>query len=247
MANDITIIGNSPAMNRIRNLLERVAPRDTTVLITGEAGTGKEFLARALHQRSTRRDRPFVAVDCAAFNNRGSQYELPGSNRKDVLDDIYEMAQGCTLFLGEIAASAPDLQSKLLRLLQQSAFQCAAKRAPYSTDVRFIAATALDLAEEVTKGQFREDLCHRLNVVAIELPPLREHKEDIPLLAEHFVHQLAMYYDRHIIGLSPSARAVLQRYNWPLNVRELKEALERAVMASEKEYISPEDLPERLL
>ncbi|MBV8807434.1 MAG: sigma-54-dependent Fis family transcriptional regulator [Acidobacteriaceae bacterium] len=245
MGSDITIIGNSVAMNRIRNLLERVAPRDTTVLITGEAGTGKEFFARAVHQRSARRDRPFVAVDCAAITNRGFQYELPRSYRKDVLEDLYEMAQDSTMFLGEVGAFSLDVQSKLLRLLQQPLFHNIAATA--SNPVRFIAATALDLAEEVSKGQFREDLYARLNVVTIDLPPLREHKDDIPLLADHFIHQLARHYNRHITGLSPSARAVLLRYDWPFNIRELKQALEHAVLGSEREYISPEDLPDRLL
>ena len=190
------IVGNSPPVRRLMELVDRVAPRDTTVLITGESGTGKELIARALHQKSSRRDRPFVAVNCAALGEHLFESELFGHEKGAFTGAIsmkrgrFEMAQGGTIFLDEVGELAQGLQAKLLRVLQQREFERVGGTQAHPLDIRVIAATNRDLGGRCRDGKFREDLYHRLNVVNLESPPLRDRKEDIPLLAQYFLAAL---------------------------------------------------------
>jgi transcriptional regulator with GAF, ATPase, and Fis domain len=247
------IVGNSPAIRRLLDLVERVAPRDTTVMITGESGTGKELVARALHQRSHRRDRPFIAVNCAALSETLFESELFGHEKGAFTGAIslkrgrFELAQGGTIFLDEVGELAPSLQAKLLRVLQQREFERVGGTQSHTLDIRVIAATNRDLAEDVREGRFREDLFHRLNVVNIDSPPLRERKEDVPLLAQYFLQRSAEHCKRQVQGLSREAEEIILQYSWPGNVRELENAMERAVVLGVSEWVLPEDLPEALL
>ncbi|HZS54193.1 MAG TPA: sigma 54-interacting transcriptional regulator [Bryobacteraceae bacterium] len=247
------IVGNSPPVRRMLELVERVAPRDTTVLITGESGTGKELIARALHQRSSRRDRPFIAVNCAALSENLFESELFGHEKGAFTGAIslkrgrFELAQGGTIFLDEVGELASSLQAKLLRVLQQREFERVGGTQAHSLDIRVIAATNRDLAEDVREGKFREDLFHRLNVVNIDSPPLRERKEDISLLAQYFLQRSAERCKRQVQGLSREAEGMIVQYSWPGNVRELENAMERAVVLGVSEWVLPEDLPEALL
>ena len=247
------IVGTSPAIRRLLELVERVAPRDTTILITGESGTGKELVARALHQRSHRRDRPFIAVNCAALSETLFESELFGHEKGAFTGAIslkrgrFELAQGGTIFLDEVGELAPSLQAKLLRVLQQREFERVGGTQSHTLDIRVIAATNRDLAEDVREGRFREDLFHRLNVVNIDSPPLRERKEDIPLLAQYFLQRSAERCKRQVQGLAREAEEIILQYSWPGNVRELENAMERAVVLGVSEWVLPEDLPEALL
>jgi Nif-specific regulatory protein len=234
-------------------LIERVAPRDTTVLITGESGTGKELIARALHEKSVRRERPFVAVNCAALTETLFESELFGHEKGAFTGAIslkrgrFELAQGGTIFLDEVGELAPSLQAKLLRVLQQREFERVGGSQAHPLDIRVIAATNRELSEDVRDGRFREDLYHRLNVVTLESPPLRDRKEDIALLARYFLQRSGERCKRQLQGLSPEAEAMLIEYGWPGNVRELENAMERAVVLGVSEWVLPEDLPENLL
>ena len=247
------IVGGSPVVRRLMELVARVAPRDTTVLITGESGTGKELIARALHQKSVRRDRPFVAVNCAALGEHLFESELFGHEKGAFTGAIsmkrgrFEMAQGGTIFLDEVGELAQGLQAKLLRVLQQREFERVGGTQSLPLDIRVIAATNRDLAEDVSDGKFREDLFHRLNVVNLESPPLRDRKEDIPLLAQYFLQRSAERCKRVVQGLSPESEAMIMAYGWPGNVRELENAMERAVVLGVSDWVLPEDLPESLL
>jgi Nif-specific regulatory protein len=247
------IVGNSPIIRRLLQLIDRVAPRDTTILITGESGTGKELIARALHQKSPRRDRAFVAVNCAALTETLFESELFGHEKGAFTGAIsqkkgrFERAQGGTIFLDEVGELAPSLQAKLLRVLQQREFERVGGTQPYPLDIRVIAATNRDLAEDVREGRFREDLYHRLNVVTLDSPPLRERKEDIPLLAQYFLRRSAERCKRQVLGLSPETEEIITQYSWPGNVRELENAMERAVVLGVSDWVLPEDLPESLL
>lgn len=247
------IVGNSPVIRRLMGLVERVAPRDTTVLITGESGTGKELIARALHQKSSRHDRPFVAVNCAALGEHLFESELFGHEKGSFTGAIslkrgrFEMAQGGTIFLDEVGELAQGLQAKLLRVLQQREFERVGGTQSLPLDIRVIAATNRDLGDDVSQGKFREDLYHRLNVVNLESPPLRERKEDIPLLAQYFLQRSAERCKRVVQGISGDAEAMILAYNWPGNVRELENAMERAVVLGMSDWVLPEDLPESLL
>ncbi len=247
------IVGSSPSIRRMLELVERVAPRDTTVLITGESGTGKELIARALHQRSSRRDHPFIAVNCAALSENLFESELFGHEKGAFTGAIslkrgrFELAQSGTIFLDEVGELAGSLQAKLLRVLQQREFERVGGTQPHPLDIRVIAATNRDLAEDVREGRFREDLFHRLNVVNIDSPPLRERKEDIPLLAQYFLQRSAERCKRQVQGLSREVEEILIQYGWPGNVRELENAMERAVVLGVSEWVLPEDLPETLL
>ncbi len=252
IASSTGIVGNSPAIRRQLDLVERVAPRDTTVLITGESGTGKELIARALHQKSLRRDRPFVAVNCAALTDTLFESELFGHEKGAFTGAIalkrgrFELAQGGTIFLDEVGELAPGLQAKFLRVLQQREFERVGGTEAHPLDIRVIAATNRDLADDVREGRFREDLYHRLNVVTLESPPLRDRKEDIPLLALYFLERSSERCKRHVDGISREAEEMMLQYAWPGNVRELENAMERAVVLGVSEWVLPEDLPESL-
>ena len=246
------IVGNSPAIRRLLEKIERVAPQNTTVMITGESGTGKELVARAIHQKSPRSDRPFVAVNCAALSETLFESELFGHEKGAFTGAIslkrgrFELAQGGTIFLDEVGELAPGLQAKLLRVLQQREFERVGGTQAHPLDIRVIAATNRDLLEDVRDGRFREDLYHRLNVVTLDSPPLRDRKEDIPLLSSYFLQRSSERCKRHVRGISREAEELMLQYAWPGNVRELENAIERAVVLGVSECVLPEDLPETL-
>lgn len=247
------ILGESPTIHRLLQMVDRLAPLDTTVLVLGESGTGKELVARALHDKSARRQAPFVAINCAALTPSLLESELFGHEKGAFTDagaqkkGKLEIADGGTVFLDEVGELAPELQAKLLRVLQQREFERVGGTKTLRLDVRLIAATNRDLSSEVKRGAFREDLYHRLNVVAIKTPPLRDRRDDIPLLARHFVSRAAARCGRRVDGISPEAEKCLTLYSWPGNVRELENAIERAVVLGEANQIFPEDLPESVL
>jgi two-component system, NtrC family, response regulator PilR len=244
------IIGNSSAMLQVFDLVETVAPTGSTVLITGESGTGKELIARAIHVRSPRADRPFVAVNCGALSETLLDSELFGhmrgaftgadANKKGLI----EVADKGTIFLDEIGEMSPMLQVKVLRVLQERKFRRVGGTEEVEADIRIIAATNRDLGRMVAEGQFREDLYYRINVIPVRLPSLRERAEDVPLLAEHFVIKFATQMKKTITGISGAALARLTAYPWPGNVRELENAMERAVALERTPSILPESLPE---
>ncbi len=223
------------------------------MLITGESGTGKELVARALHEKSTRRERPFVAVNCAALSESLFESELFGHEKGAFTGAVslkrgrFELAQGGTIFLDEVGELALPLQAKLLRVLQQREFERVGGTQVLSLDIRVIAATNRDLSDDVREGKFREDLYHRLNVVTLLSPPLRDRREDIPLLASYFLDRSAQRCKRHMQGISKEAETILMQYGWPGNVRELENAMERAVVLGVSDWVLPEDLPETLL
>ncbi len=248
-----SMIGESPRMWEVYRFIAKVAPRDTTVLIRGESGTGKELVARAIHDNSPRASKPFVAIHCAALTETLLESELFGHEKGAFTGAIaqkrgkIETADGGTLFLDEVGEIPLSMQVKLLRVLQEREFERVGGTRPLKVDVRLIAATNRDLEEAVRAGNFRHDLYYRLNVVSFTLPPLRERREDVPLLAAYFVTKFAARVRRRVVGVSPEARALLERYEWPGNVRELENAVEHAVVLGATEVILPEDLPETLL
>lgn len=244
------LTGESQPMLKLRQMIKRVAASETTVLILGESGTGKELAARSIHEQSRRRDNPFVPINCAAITDTLLESELFGyekgaftgadAQKKGRL----EMAQGGTVFLDEVGELAPGLQAKLLRVLQERELVRVGGVKPVKLDVRVVAATNRDLAAEARAGKFREDLYHRLNVIALRTPALRERKDDIPLLAMQFLEKSCRQCGRRMKGISPAAEACLRNYDWPGNVRELENAIERAVVMAETDLVLPEDLPE---
>ena len=237
--------GRSPAMRKVLELIDKVAPTDATVLVLGESGTGKELVARRIHHTSPRRDKPLVAVHCATFPENLLESELfgyergafTGANRRKV--GHFEYADGGTIFLDEVGELPASVQAKLLRFLQERQFTRLGGVEPVRVDVRVIAATNRDLEREVREGRFREDLFYRLNVFPIELPPLRERREDIPLLVEHFLRQR----NRPPDVVSPEAMEALLAYDWPGNVRELENVIERALILAGEGRITPDLLP----
>jgi Nif-specific regulatory protein len=247
------MVGRSARMKEVYQFIERVAPSDATVLIQGESGTGKELAARAIHKNSPRKNAPFVALNCAAFTETLLESELFGHEKGAFTSAIsqkkgfLEVAEGGTVFLDEVGELSPILQAKLLRVLQEREFMRVGGTRPIKINVRFLAATNRDLQKAVKENGFRGDLFHRLNVISIWLPALREHPEDIPSLAEHFAVRYAEKCNRVVRGISEEARACLMRYEWPGNIRELENAIERAVVVGTSEWILPEDLPEMLL
>ena len=247
------MVGESGAVRRVCQFIARVAPADTTVLVRGESGTGKELAARALHTNSPRRDRPFVAINCAALTETLLESELFGHERGAFTGALaqkkgkLEVADGGTLFLDEVGEMPPVIQAKLLRVLQEREFERVGGTRTIRVDVRVVAATNRDLEAAVRAGGFRQDLYYRLNVVSFEMPPLRERREDIPLLAGHFAAKYGAKFKRRVAGLSPEARDCLMAYDWPGNVRELENAIERAVVLGSTERVLPEDLPETVL
>ncbi len=242
------IIGQSKPMHEVFALVDKVAATKATVLLTGESGTGKELVARAIHARSPRRDEPFVAVNCMALPDTLLESELFGHEKGAFTGAVgrrkgrFELADGGTLLLDEVGEIAPALQVKLLRVLQERTFERVGGNAPITVDVRIVAATNRDLSQAVAKGRFRDDLYYRLNVVRIELPPLRERGEDLPALVAHFVQKYAAEVGRAAPEVSPQAMERIYRHPWPGNVRELENALERAVILAGPK-IRPEDLP----
>ena len=237
--------GRSPAMRKVLELIDKVAPTDATVLVLGESGTGKELVARRIHHTSPRRDKPLVAVHCATFPENLLESELfgyergafTGATRRKV--GHFEYADGGTIFLDEVGELPASVQAKLLRFLQERQFTRLGGVEPVRVDVRVIAATNRDLEREVREGRFREDLFYRLNVFPIELPPLRERREDIPLLVEHFLRQR----NRPPDVISPEAMEALLAYDWPGNVRELENVIERALILAGEGRITPDLLP----
>jgi Nif-specific regulatory protein len=247
------MIGESAAMQTVYSFIAKVASTDSTILVHGESGTGKEMVARAVHRNSPRVLKPFVAINCAALSETLLESELFGHERGAFTGAVaqvkgkLEVADTGTLFLDEVAELSPSIQAKLLRFLQEREFERIGGRKSIKVDVRLIAATNKDLKEAVKEGKFREDLFYRLNVVSIQLPPLRERKEDIPLLANYFTVKYGDKFKRRVSGISQEARAYLMQYDWPGNVRELENAMERAVVLGNTETILPEDLPESIL
>jgi DNA-binding NtrC family response regulator len=243
------LIGRSEPMRRVFRTLERVARSPANVLISGESGTGKELVARAIHELGPRADGPFVAINCAAIPESLMESELFGHERGSFTDASerrigkFEQATGGTLFLDEIAELRPGVQAKLLRALQERSIERVGGREAIAVDARFVAATNRDLAREVAEGRFRPDLFYRIHVVPIELPPLRERREDVPLLAEAFLERTEGPKRK----LSREALAALERHAWPGNVRELQNAIEHALALCEGPTIRPEDLPEAVV
>jgi nitrogen regulation protein NR(I) len=247
------IIGQSPGITELYAVLERVADTPTTVLITGESGTGKELVARALHDHSSRKDKPFIKVNCAAIPKELIESELFGYERGAFTGAVnskpgrFELANGGTLFLDEIGEIPVEMQVKLLRALQESEFERVGGIKTMRVDVRLVAATNRDLKKLIANGSFREDLFYRINVVPIRLPALRERTPDIPMLVEHF---LGKYNERlkspsrsPVGGVEPAAMEVLANYSWPGNIRELENVVERAVLFCDAQKIRVEDLP----
>jgi two-component system NtrC family response regulator len=241
------LVGESEPMRRVRRLIARAAESDATVLVTGESGTGKELIARAIHDAGHRKDGPFVAVNCAALAENLLESELFGHERGAFTGAVkkragtLEQADGGTLFLDEVGDMSPALQTKLLRVLETRTFQRVGGNEGIEVDVRFIAATNRDLGRMVADGAFREDLYYRLNVVAVETPPLRQRRDDIPLLIDHIL--AARNSGRAAWRLADDARAALCAYDFPGNVRELENLLERALVLAEGPQIGLSDLP----
>jgi DNA-binding NtrC family response regulator len=246
------LVGKSPQMLKIYDLIETVSQTDTTVLINGESGTGKELVANAIHLRSLRKNGPFIKVNCAALPETLLESELFGHEKGAFTGAIkqrkgrFEMADGGTLFLDEIGDISPVVQVRLLRVLQERQFERVGGNETLSVDVRLICATQRDLKEEIRKGSFREDLYYRLNVVPMHLPPLRERREDILLLSDHFMNKFSQKMGKEITGLSEEAKTILLKYTFPGNIRELENILERAIALIKGKIIQAYDLPEEV-
>ncbi len=244
-----TIVGRSPSIRRIFDLVRRVAPTKASVLITGESGVGKELVADAIHNLSPRADKPFIKVHCAALAESLLESELFGHEKGSFTGaqarkkGRFELAHEGTLFLDEIGEINQNVQIKILRVLQEKRFERVGGEETIESDVRVIAATNKDLKNEITAGTFREDLYYRLNVVNIHVPPLRERKDDIPLLAGAFLEEFSADNDKKMEGFDPKARAALYSYSWPGNVRELRNCIESAVVMSPGGLITIDDLP----
>jgi two-component system, NtrC family, response regulator AtoC len=245
-------IGQSTAMRVVYDMVERVADSETTVFVTGESGTGKELVARALHRRSRRRERPFVAINCAAMPEGVLESELFGhvkgafTDAKSDQPGLFLQADRGTLFLDEIGDMPITLQPKLLRVLQERSVRPVGARTWVPIDVRLIVATNRDLESAIEEQRFREDLYYRVNVVHVALPPLRSRAGDILPLAQHFLRQFASRAEKNIVGISPSAAERLIAYSWPGNVRELQNCIERSVALARYDHIATDDLPEKV-
>jgi DNA-binding NtrC family response regulator len=245
------LVGSSPVMRKVAGLVDRVAGTDATVLVRGPSGTGKEVVARMLHAGSPRRDRPMVTINCAALQETLLESELFGHEKGSFTGaqlakpGLVEVAEGGTLFIDEIGEMAAGLQAKLLRVLEDGHFRRVGSTAELHADVRVVAATNRSLEDEIARGKFREDLYYRLNVITINLPPLRERRGDVPELIEHFLTTRPVGPVRRRI--EPEALEALTRYDWPGNVRELANVLERAQILAEGDVITLDDLPENLI
>lgn len=247
------IISQDYKMSRIFELIEAVADSRTTILMTGPSGTGKSLLARSIHYQSARRDNPFIEVSCGALPETLLESELFGHMRGAFTGAIRDKegkflaADGGTIFLDEISSASPALQVKLLRVLQERQFEPVGSNRTLSVDTRVILASNVDLARLVRAGTFREDLYYRINVVTIQIPPLADRPDDIPLLSRHFLSHFCRLHNRQKIDFTPSATECLLQYAWPGNVRELENVIERAVLLSKQPYIDREDFPPSLL
>jgi DNA-binding NtrC family response regulator len=244
-----SIVGSSPALRAVLDVVEKVADTESTVLITGESGTGKELIARALHYNSRRAERPFVTVNCGAIPEELLESELFGHVRGAFTNAVshregrFTVADGGSIFLDEIGDMSPNLQVKLLRVLQDRTFEPVGSSKTQRVDVRVIAATNQDLKEAIRGRRFREDLFYRLNVIPLEVPPLRERREDVPLLAKHFLEVLETERGKRVQGITPRALEQLAAFDWPGNVRELENLIERLLVLCEGETIDAHDLP----
>jgi DNA-binding NtrC family response regulator len=240
------IVTRSAKMHEVLRMVERVAPTESSVLVLGESGTGKELVARAIHERSTRAERPFVPIHCGALPREVLESELFGHEKGaftgavNAKPGLIELADGGTLLLDEIGDMEPDSQVKLLRVLETGTFFRVGGTRPRRVDIRLVAATNRDLTAAMKGGQFREDLFYRINTITVNLPPLRDHREDIGMLAQHFLERNATYGQKR---LSPAALAALEGYAWPGNVRELLHVIERGVILCKGDEITPADLP----
>ena len=243
-----SIVGSSGALEKVLGIVRKVAKSNTTILIHGETGTGKELVAGAIHHNSLRSARNFVKVNCAALQENLLESELFGHEKGAFTSadkqriGRFEQADGGTMFLDEVGDMSPSTQAKILRVLQEHEFERLGGTRTLKVDVRLIAAANRSLPAMVSAGQFREDLYYRLNVVSIEMPPLRERKEDIEALAGHFVRKFSGDLKKKIDGIAPDAQKMLMRYHWPGNIRELQNALERAVLLTEERVITTDDL-----
>ncbi|MGB8542502.1 MAG: sigma-54 dependent transcriptional regulator [Candidatus Acidiferrales bacterium] len=246
------IIGTSPKMRSLFEMIATIAPQSSRVLITGESGTGKELVARAIHENSARAKTPFVTINCGAFPETLLESELFGYMRgaftgaNENRRGLFQAADGGTLFMDEIGNMSLTMQVKLYRILQEGKVRPIGSTEETSVDVRVIAATNKDLEKEIAEGRFREDLFYRLNVIPIHLPPLRERRDDIPLLARAFLDRYAKSMNKKIEGIEPEAMRRLEVYEWPGNVRELENTIERAVALETTKRVSVEGLPERI-
>lgn len=247
------IIGQSTTLAEVFRVLLKVAPTDSTVLVTGESGTGKELLVRALHANSLRADKPFVPINCGAIPKELLESELFGHEKGAFTHAIrsrpgrFELADGGTIFLDEIGEMELSLQVKILRVLQEKEIERVGGIGAKKVDVRIVAATNRDLEQEVSRGLFREDLYYRLNVIPLHLPPLRERGGDVLLLAECFLQRFCNKKQRPVLTLAPAARKVLSAYHWPGNVRELENFMERLSILVDGDVVQPADLPQKIL
>lgn len=241
--------GEHPKMKEVFRVVAKIAPSNSTVLIVGESGTGKELIARAIHEGSPRRDKPFMAINCAAIPDTLIESELfghekgsfTGANAREI--GIFEAAEGGTVFLDEIGEMNVAMQAKLLRAIQEKEIRRVGGKVNIPLDVRIVSATNKELEQEIKKGAFREDLFYRLNVIRINLPPLRERGSDIKTLAEFFLEKYSKEAGIALDGISKAALKLLMNYSWPGNVRQLESVIERSVLMAESNYIEPEDLP----
>jgi len=246
------LVGSSEPMKRVLDQLRKVAPTDATVLVLGESGTGKELVARAVHERSLRREKPFVSVSCAAIPEGLLESELFGHEKGAFTGAVrrklgrFELAHEGTLFLDEVGELPPSVQVKLLRVLQERKFERVGGEETVEVDVRLVSATNRDLAEMVKGGTFREDLYYRLDVVSVRLPALRERPGDVEELARHFLARSGQRLGRNVTDFTPEAIELLRRHRWPGNVRELENVVEQALVFAEGELVREEDLPESL-
>lgn len=247
------ILGKNTRMQAIYELISDLSNTDSTVLIQGESGTGKELIARAIHFNSHRKDKPFVVANCSAYSQNLLESELFGHEKGSFTGAIrrkigrFELAHGGTIFLDEIGEVSPPTQILLLRVLQDHRFERVGGEETIEVDVRVIAATNKNLMEEIKKGNFREDLYYRLNVIPVFIPPLRERKDDIPLLASHFVQKSSQEKGKNLTGISPEVMEILLAHSWPGNVRELENVIEHAIIVAKQEKILAKDLPPYLL
>jgi two-component system response regulator AtoC len=247
------MVGESPRMRDLYRIIEKVAPTDSTVLITGESGTGKELASQAIHQNSSRAEKPFITINCATLSEALLASELFGHENGAFTGAIslkrgkFEVADGGTIFLDEVGELAVDVQAQLLRVLQEREIVRVGGTKPLKVDVRIIAATNRNLEQAVRDKSFREDLYYRLNVISFVTPPLRERREDILLLANYFASEFSRNAKRKPVRLSNEVRAYLTAYDWPGNVRELANAIQRAIILGSSDSILPEDLPESIL